>query len=179
MAYGDKWNGQQFGGGIAVMYPTPDSLHAKVEEYFDWCYEKKYDAKSGRQVVKVINPPTMAGLARYLGFANRSQLVNYKNNSNQLYEDIINEAKLRIEEYLETKLVNGRGNPAGVIFALKNNARWEEKNTTQLTGTSDTPMVFGWASNAADVIDVGKEEDKAIEAPVKNALEAGKVVDGG
>lgn len=152
-----------FAGCIKV-YPTPESLEAKVDEYFDWCFVRKYNSKLGREVAVEVHPPTLSGLARYLGFTSRGTLLNYKNDANPLFEDILSEARLRIEEYLESRLVTIKGNPAGIIFALKNNARWEEQTKTQLMGANNEPLVFGWASDAKDVLETSA-------STVNNALE--------
>ena len=140
------------GGQVIAIYPTPDSLQAKVDEYFDWCFTVEKNPKTGIEKVHEIHTPTYAGLARYLGFTTRSQLLNYADDRDERYTNVVKCACLRLEEYLEGKLVYAKA-PAGIMFSLKNNASWEEKSTKQLSGPDDKPLVIGWSSNAADVID--------------------------
>lgn len=146
-----------------ALYETPQSLEDKVEEYFQWIALQRKGNKP--------KPPTMTGLARYLGFTSRSQFVNYRDKDNPLYEDIIAQARMRIEEYYEEELITTKGNAAGLIFALKNNARWEDNIKQTITGDSDQPLVFTWDPLAKDVID--NNSVPQLEAP---AIDGGTVV---
>lgn len=151
--------------GTICYYATPDALQDKINEYFDWCFV--YEEKYGRRVPKMVVPPTFSGLARYLGFGSRAALLNYADKENPQYEDIINEAKLRIEEFCETKLMTTKGNPIGMMFVLKNNANWEETTKQQLTGEDNKPLVFMWG------VEEG-EKEKPIDAIDVEVLEAPK-----
>ncbi len=163
-----------FGGyGTVSIYPTPQSMADKVEEYFEQCFVKKMDKRLGVERLFVIEPPTFAGLARYLGFSSRSELLNYKNQRDEAYEQVINDARLRLEDYLEKVLVTTK-NPSGVIFSLKNNGGWEEVSKQQLTGNNNNPLVFAWSEKAKDVIDVSAVEHPQIEPINKGALLPGE-----
>jgi len=133
--------------GCVAIYPTPQSLEDKINEYFDFL-DSENEHRRGKK-----KPPTMTGLARYLGFTSRSQFVNYKNKENPLFEDIIAQARMRIEEFYEEELITTKGNASGLIFALKNNARWEDNIKQTITGDSDQPLVFTWDPMAKDVLD--------------------------
>lgn len=143
--------------GAISTYPTPDSLQQKVNEYFDYCFimEEKY----GRMIPKCIVPPTFSGLARYLGFGTRKALIDYVGGKgNEMYDDIINDAKLRIEDFCEQKLIMSKGPSTGIQFALKNNCGWDDTNKTQLTGPDNRPVVFSW----------GVEDKQLEKAPVES-----------
>lgn len=148
--------------GCVSSYPTPQSMQDKVDEYFNFL--DVYN--EGKRKKK---PPTMTGLARYLGFSSRSQFVNYKNEENPLYEEIVAQARMRIEEFYEEELITTKGNASGLIFALKNNAKWEEVNKNQVTGADDKPLVFTWDPYAADVID-NRKDVKTIDVQAKGVL---------
>lgn len=152
-------------GAISV-YPTPESLKQKVEEYFDYCFvmEEKY----GRLIPKCIVPPTFSGLARYLGFGTRKALIDFVGGKgNEMYDDVINDAKLRIEDFCEQKLIMSKGPSTGIQFALKNNCGWDDTNKTQISGVDNLPVVFSWGT-----------EDKQIEQPPEDAvLAASEVVE--
>ncbi len=68
-------------------------------------------------------PPTMAGLARFLGFATRKSLWDYKNQY-PVFREIIEWALLRIEEYSEERLFDREGN-RGAEFNLRANFGWK------------------------------------------------------
>lgn len=155
------------GGNIVVLYPTPQSMANKVREYFEFCLPEVIDPRTGEIKIKERKPPTYSGLARYLGFTSRTQMLEYANKRDEAYNSILADAKLRLEDYLEGKLVYSKA-PTGIMFALKNNAGWEEKSTKQLTTGDGQPLVFGWAENAADVIDTkasAVEEVGALPTP--------------
>lgn len=144
-------------GGVTInIYSTPDSMRAKVDEYFDMCFAMKYNKTIGRDVPYVVIPPSYAGLARYLGFKSRQQLLNYANERDEAFADVVADARLRIEEYLEGELIRSKA-PTGVMFSLKNNAGWEDKTKQTISGDDDKPLVFGWATDAKDVIDISTE----------------------
>lgn len=144
-------------GGVTInIYSTPDSMRQKVDEYFDMCFAMRYNKSIGRDVPYVVVPPSYSGLARYLGFKSRQQLLNYANDRDEAFADVVADARLRIEEYLEGALVNSKA-PTGIMFSLKNNAGWEDKTKQTITGEDDKPLVFGWATDAKDVIEISAE----------------------
>ena len=152
-----------FGSGVICIYPTPDSLAAKVDEYFDSCFIMKHNPKLGVDMPFEIKTPTFSGLARYLGFGSRGALLSYCNDKDERFEDVINDAKLRLEEYYETKLIHSK-NPTGLIFALKNNADWEDVSKKQIAGDNNTPLVFTWSSEnqVGDVLTIDAEKSETI-----------------
>ena len=83
--------------------------------------------------------------------------VGIRNKRDEAYTDVVKDGLLRLEDYLEGKLVYSKA-PAGIALSLKNNAGWEEKSTKQLTTGNDQPLIFGWAQNAKDVIDTTAKE---------------------
>ena len=107
-------------------YKTAEELQAKIDEYFDSCgttYVTDADGKMifnqfGAPVVKDRNPPTVTGLALFLGFSSRQSLINYQ--SKKAFLDVISRAKLRVENFVEKKIYNPDIRPAGVPFVLMN-----------------------------------------------------------
>jgi hypothetical protein len=146
------------GGSIVTMYPTPQSMANKVREYFDYCLPEVIDPRTGEMKIKERKPPTYSGLARYLGFQSRGQMLDYVNKRDEAYNTILADAKLRLEDYLEGKLVYSKA-PTGIMFALKNNAGWEEKSTRQ---------------NAGDVIDTKASpvEKEGVLPPAPETVES-------
>lgn len=82
--------------------------------------------KYGIPVIVGAHPPTVTGLALWLGFKTRQSLLNYQHRS-KAYNDILTEAKSRCEEYAESRLYD-RDGVNGAKFSLTNNFRgWREK----------------------------------------------------
>lgn len=81
-----------------------------------------------KEIEESEKPPTMSGLARHCGFKSRSSLLKYRNDEDVRYQEILDEAKLRVEEYSEERLHTAR-NASGAIFSLKNiGDGWEDRN---------------------------------------------------
>lgn len=59
---------------------------------------------------------------------------------------LIKNAKLRCQNYAEKMLMNGKVNPTGAIFNLKNNYRWKDKSevdaTTNGKDLASTPIII-------------------------------------
>ena len=147
------------GGSTISIYNTPESMQDKCDEYFETCFRVKRD-RDGDPYIKVIKPPTYTGLARYLGFSSRSQMLNYKNDDAR-FDGVVQRAMMVIEEYVEGKLQDSKA-PNGLMFILKNNAEWEEKTKRELSTENDKPLVFGWATgDTVETIDVADRKELA------------------
>ncbi|MNJ56409.1 hypothetical protein D3C77_519520 [compost metagenome] len=67
---------------------------------------------------------------------NRQTLVNYENNAE--FFDTIKKAKARIENYTEEQLYNSNAkNMTGIIFNLKNNYGWQDKQEVDMTANME------------------------------------------
>lgn len=106
--------------GRPLKYKTVEELQSAIDEYFAYCDNRIvsfYSAKA-EGVVEVNDPApyTMAGLARVIGLS-RQALSEYSHK--EQYGDAIKEARLRVQEDVETRLMEK--NATGAIFNLKNN----------------------------------------------------------
>jgi hypothetical protein len=82
------------------------------------------------ETIEWLQPPTMVGLARYLG-VDRMTLLNYRN-MDEFFAPL-REAKTRVEEYEAMRLVT-TANPKGIEFSLKNNHDYRDTTETVITG---------------------------------------------
>lgn len=113
--------------GRPLKFKTPALLRQAVEDYFSYCDNRTREVfveKLGETIV-ISNPApyTMVGLARSIGLS-RQALLEYSERDE--YGDTIKDARLRVEEFNENQLHEGR-NAAGVIFNLKNNFGWVDQ----------------------------------------------------
>ena len=108
-------------GGRPPKYTSPDAMEAKIADYFD---SLRIDGD------KPDKPPTMAGLALALGFADRQSLRDY--GKDEAYSCVIKKARMRIENYWESKLAGT--SPTGAIFWLKNHAGYADRQDFEMSG---------------------------------------------
>jgi hypothetical protein len=125
----------------------------RLDKYFELCKKAK----------KV---PSLTGLALYLG-TTRMALTEYSKTDE--YGDLVIQAKLRCENVLEERMINGTP-PTGIIFILKNNYGWKDKVEVDQTinGTISLASLFDQASkvrqlqNTSNVIDAEVVEQPAL-----------------
>lgn len=125
-------------GGRPAFFKTQEELQEKIEQYFK--EEVGYEEVGDSIIPK---PPTVAGLALYLGFSDRASLYDYKNRDE--FSHIIKRAVSKIEEYAEKALLNGKGG-TGSIFWLKNHG-WADKQNVEHTGEGGGPIIVEISTN--------------------------------
>lgn len=141
--------------GRPMKYGTTEELKEAITKYFDSCFEVVWVDKQIRddegnwleeevdgKMKKIVRPvkhlamvevPTVSGMAVALGTTRRT-LLDYedeKHNNPPDFAHTIKDAKQRIEAYAEQKLFGG-AQVAGVIFNLKNNFKWSDKQEMDL-----------------------------------------------
>ena len=110
-------------------YGSPEEMAHSIELYFDRFPEELDD-----------NPkkhPTMAGLARALGFSSKARLQAYEENYPE-YTAVIELARTILEDYKNNFLLRGGSITAAFALDLKNNHGWADKVETKSAGPSDT-----------------------------------------
>lgn len=109
-------------GGAPRQYKTVEELEEVIEEYFET------DAYMGEGDNRVF-APTVSGLAYALNLS-RQGLLNYEERPE--FVDTIKRAKARIARTLEQRLYGN--NVTGIIFNLKNNYGWNDKQQIEHSG---------------------------------------------
>jgi len=123
-------------GGRPLIFKSAEELQSKIDEYFDSCYDEHWimdgdgkwhpvlDRYGNPEKIRV-RPFTISGLALHLG-VDRKTLLNYE--EREEFFPTIKNAKTRIENYTEEQLYNSSAkNMTGIIFNLKNNYGWVDK----------------------------------------------------
>jgi len=113
--------GRFLSGGTRKRYETAEAIQQEIIKYFETCEQEK-------------KRPTMTGLALSLGFQTRDALHKYRCQPGYEFAwEAIAFAKLKIEEYYEQALTDPKtANVAGVIFTLKNNFNWADRQEIKL-----------------------------------------------
>ena len=107
--------------GRPLKYKSVKSMQEDIDKYFAECDEKQ-------------KPYTVSGLAYALG-TNRQTLINYEEKDQ--FVDTIKSAKAKIERFNEEMLYNKDVSTTGVIFNLKNNYGWKDKQEIEADVNSD------------------------------------------
>lgn len=109
--------------GRPKAYTDVEIMQQKIEEYFKECDKNK-------------EPYTITGLALALDL-DRKSINNYAKDSE--FFPTIKKAKLKVENYLEKRLIND-SSATGIIFNLKNNYGWSDKQEIQHSGNINNPF---------------------------------------
>ena len=97
-------------GGRPKAYTEVEIMQQKIDKYFNECKKKQ-------------EPYTITGLCIALDIC-RDTLSEYMKNDE--FSDTIKKAKLKVENYLEKHLITD-SSTTGIIFNLKNNFGWKDK----------------------------------------------------
>lgn len=103
--------------GRPRMYESPEEMQKLIDQYFKDCEAKD-------------DPLTMSGLAYALGM-DRTSLVNYGHRDE--FFNTVKRARDRIIADYERRLLKSGTPTIGLIFALKNNAGWVDKQEIETT----------------------------------------------
>lgn len=116
---------QDYFDSITTTYPLFDSILIGKDEEGKAIYDKTPRLNNkGEQLYGTTyhEHPSITGLANYLDI-HRDTLHEYSTQAS--YSDTIKRAKQKMEKYLEDHLYGN--NVAGVIFNLKNNYGWKDR----------------------------------------------------
>lgn len=133
--------------GRPPKFKSAEALKKKIDQYFTWCEGSPLTdpntgrpmfTKQGIPVYKDVHPPTMAGLANALGIS-RPTLLSYS--GKKVFEDIIDDAKRRVEQYAEERLFDKDGS-AGARFSLQNNFDgWKDEKEISISAAEDDDIM--------------------------------------
>ena len=109
--------------GRPKAYTEVEEMKQKIDTYFKECKEKE-------------EPYTITGLCIALDIC-RDTLNEYMKKDD--FSDTIKKAKLRVENYLEKHLITD-SSTTGIIFNLKNNFGWSDKQQIEHSGNLNNPF---------------------------------------
>lgn len=122
-------------GGRPRDYDDPEVFAKRVEEYFT---ETAGEEKK----------PTLSGISLYLGFSDRETFSNYAGYGDE-FSRTVNRAKMRIEDHRHQMLVDKNAFTPGIIFDLKNNHGWKDKQELEHTVSDDVAEMLDAARKRA------------------------------
>lgn len=109
--------------GRPKKYTEVELMQQKIEKYFKECEEKH-------------EPYTVTGLCLALEITRETLSQYFKSDE---FSDTIKKAKLRVENYLEKHLITDTST-TGIIFNLKNNFGWTDKQQVEHSGNINNPF---------------------------------------
>ena len=104
-----------------------------VNQYFESCYQTRTDLAGNQYEVNII-PLTVRGLAHYLG-VHHDTLCDWERTRPDI-SSTIKEAKDICHQFLEDALLDKNRPTIGVLFALKNNWGWTDKQEIESKNTN-------------------------------------------
>lgn len=112
--------------GAPPIFQNVEDMQKKIDNYFKYCEGRPLldsegepiITKSGQAVMIDQHPPTVTGLAYFLGFTSRQALLNYQ--AKDEFVDAVTRAKMLIEVYTNERLYDKEGHQ-GAKFSLTNN----------------------------------------------------------
>ncbi len=125
-------------GGQPLKY-KPEEFATKIVDYFKWVDEENVKRKLQRFTGEKLKPYTLSGLCVFLE-TTRETWREYGHRPE--YKKAIQQAKLKVENYVEEGSLNGSINTIAAIFNLKNNFGWVDKIDINSTNTPEqlTPV---------------------------------------
>lgn len=126
--------------GRPKKYTEVEVLQKKIEKYFKQC-DKEHE------------PYTITGLCLALDIC-RDTLSEYAKNKE--FSDTIKKAKLKVENYLEKHLIID-SSTTGIIFNLKNNFGWTDKQQLEHSGNINNPFEGLSTEELRQLINDGKK----------------------
>lgn len=156
MTKGKPKDGSKNPGGKPKKFTDVEILQEKIDDYFKSItidrprttdvivgYEDEEKKKpiietrpvlnnAGNQVIDTVyfENPSIISMAHHIGIT-RAGLINYE--KDEKYFATIKKAKEKIERYLEGELYRSQGQVAGIVFNLKNNFGWTDKQEMDLS----------------------------------------------
>ncbi len=116
--------------GRPKIYETPEALQKECTSYFEFI-QGSWDEDNNKWL-REPEPPTVTGLALYLGFADKSSIYDYRDRKDFFHP--IKRSLTIIEQSheigLNSKVVTGH------IFALKNSG-WKDQSQTDITSLGE------------------------------------------
>ena len=110
-------------GGRPKKYKEAEIMQQKINKYFEECNKNN-------------EPYTVTGLCLALDIC-RDTLLEYS--KDEKFSDTIKKAKLKVENYLERHLITD-SSTTGIIFNLKNNFGWTDKQQLEHSGNINNPF---------------------------------------
>lgn len=110
-------------GGRPKKYTEVEIMQQKINKYFEECNKDN-------------EPYTVTGLCLALNIC-RDTLAEYA--KKEEFSDTIKKAKLKVENYLERHLITD-SSTTGIIFNLKNNFGWTDKQQLEHSGNINNPF---------------------------------------
>ena len=140
--------------GRPPKYTDPQEMQDKIDEYFKECEKGKEVTIIRKQQAVTLNqpmPPTTAGLAVYLGFADRQSLQDYAKHNHhkdidakKSFSFILAHARTRIEQTLIAGAASGTWEPKVISIVLSTVHKYANKQELvvkpEADGLSDSEL---------------------------------------
>lgn len=143
-------------GGRPPKFDTVEALEERIIDYFESLIpesiKRVIENEDGEEEtikeMQLPEPPTITGLALFLGFCDKKSLYDYRKKEEFSYS--IRRALTVVENHYETTL--NYKSPTGAIFALKN-MDWADKTEVEHSGNLQFNVPSGKSDTKSDDIE--------------------------
>lgn len=113
---------------------TPDEVQTLIDEYFKKCENHTTETATAGKVLKLHKPriPTIGEMALHIGV--HLDTLHQWEHENREFSDIIKNAKNYCTQKKIAALINNEGGSTGIIFDLKVNHGWVDKQKIEIDG---------------------------------------------
>ena len=135
---------EHFGRPFGSFKVSVEQIKAEWNKYIDYCSKFKVEHPTGSgKVVEVRKPrvPTIGEFIERLDICYYTWEKFTTEESHKEFKETVSKINEIIQNRKVSALLNGEGNTTGLIFDLKANYGWKDKQTVEHTGDTDNQLV--------------------------------------
>lgn len=120
--------------GRPKIFETPEALQKAFDEYMGWCAAYTRPTLNNKGGITEVPAPRIPTVGDFCEYHKIDRRTLYEYDQRPEYSDTIKSIQERILERKHNALLNGEGNTTGLIFDLKCNHGWRDKQVIEHEG---------------------------------------------
>jgi hypothetical protein len=120
--------------GRPKIFETPEILQKAFEQYMGWCAAYTRPTLNNKGGITDVPAPRIPTVGDFCEYNKIDRRTLYEYDQRPEYSDTIKSIHDRILERKHNALLNGEGNTTGLIFDLKCNHGWRDKQVIEHEG---------------------------------------------
>ena len=120
--------------GRPKIFETPEALQKAFDQYMGWCAAYTRPTLNNKGGITEVPAPRIPTVGDFCEYHKIDRRTLYEYDQRPDYSDTIKSIQERILERKHNALLNGEGNTTGLIFDLKCNHGWRDKQVIEHEG---------------------------------------------